>query len=195
MRITKFLVNAAIFLLLIAMLGVWAWLPWYLVLALAVGVGLWLAFTRSGRLALAATGIGLAGLPQRAGASSVVVVGIAGVVGVLVAMLAMGAGFKATLAGTGLAFDMMDALVVQLAGLLLAHGLEDGDDVDVRTIGTRARQDTTAIDEHTGHVQTGHGHQAAGHVLIAAAECQHAVVVHPAGYHFDAIGDDFPGDE
>ena len=101
MKLRKFLGNAATFLLLVALLVVWMFLPWYGVLALAVGVGLWLAFTRSGRLALAATGIGLAGLPQRAGASSVVVVGIAGVVGVLVAMLAMGEGFKATLAGTG----------------------------------------------------------------------------------------------
>ncbi|TZF88938.1 ABC transporter permease, partial [Cognatilysobacter lacus] len=45
--------------------------------------------------------VGIAGLPQRLGASSVVVVGIAGVVGVLVAMLAMGEGFRTTLAGTG----------------------------------------------------------------------------------------------
>ena len=40
-------------------------------------------------------------MPQRLGASSVVVVGIAGVVGVLVALLAMGAGFQATLKQTG----------------------------------------------------------------------------------------------
>ena len=58
-------------------------------------------FTRSGALALAATRIGIAGLPQRWGASSVIVIGIAGVVGVLVAMLAMGEGFKATLDSTG----------------------------------------------------------------------------------------------
>ena len=62
---------------------------------------MWLSLTRSGALARAATGIGIAGLPQRWGASSVIVVGIAGVVGVLVAMLAMGEGFKATLSNTG----------------------------------------------------------------------------------------------
>ncbi|WP_201748613.1 ABC transporter permease, partial [Escherichia coli] len=48
-----------------------------------------------------ATRIGVASLPQRWGASSVIVVGIAGVVGVLVAMLAMGEGFQATLNNTG----------------------------------------------------------------------------------------------
>jgi putative ABC transport system permease protein len=40
-------------------------------------------------------------LPQRMGASSVIVIGIAGVVAVLVSVLAMGAGFKHTLADTG----------------------------------------------------------------------------------------------
>ena len=40
-------------------------------------------------------------LPQRLGASSVIVIGIAGVVAVLVSLLAMGAGFKHTLADGG----------------------------------------------------------------------------------------------
>lgn len=87
--------------LLIVGLVVWVLLPWYGVLALAALLGLWLAFTRTGRLALAAARIGIASLPQRWGASSVIIVGIAGVVGVLVAMLAMGEGFSATLKQTG----------------------------------------------------------------------------------------------
>ncbi|MBD9369816.1 ABC transporter permease [Xanthomonas sp. XNM01] len=82
-------------------LGVWIALPWYGVAAAAVLLVLWLLLTRNGRLALAATRIGVASLPQRWGASSVIVVGIAGVVGVLVAMLAMGRGFQATLESTG----------------------------------------------------------------------------------------------
>src|SRR5258708_26404453 len=40
-------------------------------------------------------------LPKRIGASSVIVIGIAGVVAVLVSVLAMGAGFRHTLADTG----------------------------------------------------------------------------------------------
>ncbi len=43
----------------------------------------------------------LRNIPQRLGTSLVIVIGIAGVVGVLVALLAMGEGFRATLAGTG----------------------------------------------------------------------------------------------
>ena len=86
---------------LIAVLVLWMMLPWYGVLAAVVVLALWLAFTRTGALAIAATRMGIAGLPQRWGASSVIVFGIAGVVGVLVAMLAMGEGFKATLDSTG----------------------------------------------------------------------------------------------
>ena len=88
-------------LLLIVLLGAWIMLPWFAVLGLAVAIALWLFLTRSGRLAREAAKIGIAGLPQRWGASLVIVVGIAGVVGVLVAMLAMGEGFKATLDKTG----------------------------------------------------------------------------------------------
>ena len=100
-RIKNFLKSSGILLLLAAGLVAWTMLPWYGVLAAAVLLVAWLLLTRSGRLALAAAKIGIAGLPQRWGASSVIVFGIAGVVGVLVAMLAMGEGFKATLDNTG----------------------------------------------------------------------------------------------
>ena len=82
-------------------LGAWVVLPWYGVVALAAALGAWLFLSRQGKLALAAAGVGIASLPRRWGASSVIVIGIAGVVGVLVAMLAMGEGFQATLNNTG----------------------------------------------------------------------------------------------
>jgi putative ABC transport system permease protein len=110
-RFLRFLAAFGTFLALVACLVLWFLLPWFGVLALAVLVALWLAFTRSGHLALAATRIGIAGLPQRWGASSVIVIGIAGVVGVLVAMLAMGEGFKKTLDSTG-----NDATAIVLRG-------------------------------------------------------------------------------
>jgi putative ABC transport system permease protein len=62
---------------------------------------LWLSGTTGGRQTLAMTRVGLATVPQRIGATSVVVVGIAGVVGVLVALLAMAQGFEATLKSAG----------------------------------------------------------------------------------------------
>lgn len=97
----KWLWNALSLLLLIVGLVAWIMLPWYGVAAVAAALALWLLLTRGGRLALAAARIGIASLPQRWGASSVIIVGIAGVVGVLVAMLAMGEGFSATLKQTG----------------------------------------------------------------------------------------------
>jgi putative ABC transport system permease protein len=87
--------------LLIALLATWIALPWQAVVVVALLLALWLVLTRTGRQSLAVAGVGIAGLPQRWGASGVIVVGIAGVVGVLVAMLAMGEGFQATLKGTG----------------------------------------------------------------------------------------------
>ncbi len=86
---------------LIAALVVWTVTPWPVVLGGVVLLALWLWFTRTGRQALAITALGLASLPQRLGAASVIIIGIAGVVGVLVAMLAMGEGFKKTLSETG----------------------------------------------------------------------------------------------
>ncbi|HXI47738.1 MAG TPA: ABC transporter permease [Steroidobacteraceae bacterium] len=50
---------------------------------------------------IAVISMSLQTLPQRLGASSVIVIGIAGVVAVLVSVLAMGAGFKHTLADSG----------------------------------------------------------------------------------------------
>ena len=100
-RLKGFFAGLLTVLALAAGLAAWIMLPWPAVLGMVVLIALWLLLTRSGKLALAATSIGIAGLPQRWGASAVIVVGIAGVVAVLVAMLAMGEGFKATLDNTG----------------------------------------------------------------------------------------------
>lgn len=97
----RWVANIVFVLALIAALVLWIVLPWQGVAVVIVLLALWLLLTRSGRLALASAGIGISSLKQRWGASSVIVVGIAGVVGVLVAMLAMGQGFKATLDNTG----------------------------------------------------------------------------------------------
>ena len=97
----KFLINLLVVVALLAGLAVWVALPLAGVLVVAVLLALWLLLTRRGRQAIAVTRVGVASLPQRWGASSVIVIGIAGVVGVLVAMLAMGEGFKSTLNRTG----------------------------------------------------------------------------------------------
>jgi len=86
--------------------------PWWLLVALLLVFAGWMSASRLGRQAWSVTQVGIATLPQRFGAASVVVVGIAGVVGVLVALLAMGAGFATTLRQSG----TDDTLIVMRAG-------------------------------------------------------------------------------
>lgn len=100
-RIPRWLQNVALGIAIIVVLALWIALPWQGVALVVTGLAIWLITTRGGRLAWMATRLGISSLPQRWGASLVIVVGIAGVVGVLVAMLAMGEGFSATLKGTG----------------------------------------------------------------------------------------------
>ena len=76
----------------------------------------------------AVIGMSLQTLPQRIGASSVIVVGIAGVVGVLVSVLAMGAGFRHTLADSGRA----DRVII----------LRGGSDAELNSNLTRSDVDT-----------------------------------------------------
>jgi putative ABC transport system permease protein len=86
--------------------------PWWALLAFVVLLAAWLAGTRTGRQTWSVTEVGLSTIPQRLGSSSVVIVGIAGVVGVLVAMLAMAVGFEKTLRQTG----SDDTAIVMRAG-------------------------------------------------------------------------------
>ena len=77
---------------------------------------------------IAVIGMSLQTLPQRIGASSVIVIGIAGVVAVLVSVLAMGAGFQHTLADTGRA----DRVII----------LRGGSDAELNSNLTRSDVDT-----------------------------------------------------
>src|ERR1700723_1449825 len=77
---------------------------------------------------VAVIGMSLQTLPQRLGASSVIVIGIAGVVAVLVSVLAMGAGFRHTLADTG----RPDRVII----------LRGGSDVELNSNLTRTDVDT-----------------------------------------------------
>jgi len=77
---------------------------------------------------VAAISMSLQTLPQRVGASSVIVIGIAGVVAVLVSVLAMGAGFRHTLADGGRA----DRAII----------LRGGSDAELNSNLTRADVDT-----------------------------------------------------
>jgi putative ABC transport system permease protein len=97
----KFLLNLGLVAVVIAALVIWVSLPWFAALALAIVLGLWLVATRRGRQTLSVTAVGIGSMRRRLGSASVIIIGIAGVVGVLVAMLSMGAGFQKTLASGG----------------------------------------------------------------------------------------------
>src|ERR1700678_1906833 len=89
----------------------------------------------------AVIGMSLQTLPQRLGASSVIVIGIAGVVAVLVSVLAMGAGFRHTLADTG----RPDRVII----------LRGGSDVELNSNLTRTDIATISNQPGLGQAATG----------------------------------------
>jgi putative ABC transport system permease protein len=97
----KFLKNLGLFVLTAVMLAVWVLMPWQGALVAALLLGLWMFLFRSGAQARSVAAVGVSTLTQRLGSSAVIVVGIAGVVGVLVALLAMAEGYAETLRNSG----------------------------------------------------------------------------------------------
>ncbi|MFO1265713.1 MAG: ABC transporter permease [Rubrivivax sp.] len=97
----NWLVNLGLVLLLVVFTAAWVMLPWPGALAALVLLAAWLAFTRRGAQARSVVAVGLSTLRQRLPASAVIVVGIAGVVGVLVALLSMAEGYAETLRRSG----------------------------------------------------------------------------------------------
>jgi putative ABC transport system permease protein len=97
----KFLIGLLTFAVVIAGVLLFLNLPWQGLLVLLLLLGLWMVLTRRGQQAASVTGIGVSTLRDRLGSSAVIVVGIAGVVAVLVAMLAMANGYSETLRRTG----------------------------------------------------------------------------------------------
>ncbi|MBL0165336.1 MAG: ABC transporter permease [Xanthomonadales bacterium] len=109
-KLKSFLSGLGMLLLILVSVALWVMLPWQVLLALLVLLLLWMAFTQTGRQAASVTWVGVSTLGQRLGSSSVIMVGIAGVVGVLVALLAMGDGLQKTLKSTG---DAETAIVLR----------------------------------------------------------------------------------
>lgn len=97
----RFLKNFGLVLLTLLALAVWVMLPWQGALVAAVLLALWMFLFRSGAQTRSVAAVGISTLTQRLGSSAVIVVGIAGVVGVLVALLAMAEGYAQTLRNSG----------------------------------------------------------------------------------------------
>ncbi|HEX6833064.1 MAG TPA: ABC transporter permease, partial [Rudaea sp.] len=97
----NFLIGLLTLVVVVIGIGVFLSLPWQGLIILLVLLALWMGLTRRGRQAASVTAVGVSTLTQRLGSSAVIVVGIAGVVAVLVAMLAMANGYSETLRRTG----------------------------------------------------------------------------------------------
>ena len=93
--------NIGLLLFLVVVMIGWVMLPWPGAVLLALLVAAWLSLTRRGRQTSSVAMVGISTLRQRLGSSAVIVVGIAGVVGVLVALLSMAEGYAETLRKTG----------------------------------------------------------------------------------------------
>jgi putative ABC transport system permease protein len=115
----KFLFGLGLAAIVIVWLVVWTVLPWFVVLALAILLVLWLLATRTGRRTFSV---------MRLGSTAVIVIGIAGVVGVLVALLAMGDGLTATLQQTG---SNDTAIVLRGGSGAESNSVLTRDDIDV----------------------------------------------------------------
>ena len=124
----KFLFGLGLAAIVIVWLVVWTELPWFVVLALAILLALWLLAARTGRRTLSVTHVGMSTLIQRLGSTAVIVIGIAGVVGVLVALLAMGDGLTATLQQTG---SNDTAIVLRGGSGAESNSVLSRDDIDV----------------------------------------------------------------
>ena len=169
----QWLWNVLSILLLAAGLVVWVMLPWYAVLAIALLLALWLLLARSGRLALAAARIGIASLPQRWGASSVIIVGIAGVVGVLVALLAMAEGFRQTLAQTG---DTETAIIMRGGATAeLSSGV--------------TRDDATLVEQLPGILKDAQGKPIASPELVVVANIPKKTSATDANVEIRGVGE------
>lgn len=100
-RIKAYVLRLCDLIALLALLGAWIVLPWMALLAIGAVVLVLLAFTRLGRLAGAFAWLGISSIPMRWGSATVVVMGTAAVVGVMVAILAMANGFESMMNRTG----------------------------------------------------------------------------------------------
>lgn len=149
----RFLINLGLVVLAIVALAIWTMLPWIGALIFAVLFALWMALTRSGRQAASVTKVGIGTLRDRVGSSLVIVIGIAGVVGVLVALLAMGEGLKATLNSGG-----RDDTAIVLRG----GSVSESQSVLVR-------DDVDAIEQSAGIARDASGKPIASAELVVAA--------------------------
>ena len=149
----RWLINILLFVFVLLVTAAWVMLPWFAAAGLALLLAAWLLLTRRGRQALSVAGVGISTLGQRLGSAAVIVVGIAGVVGVLVALLSMAEGYAQTLRKTG----SDDAAIVMRGGS--ASEVSSG----------MSREEAVLIAQAAGTARNDKGEPIASDELVAAA--------------------------
>ncbi|MET0517988.1 MAG: ABC transporter permease [Burkholderiaceae bacterium] len=149
----KFLKRLGLVVFLMVALAAWVMMPWQGALALLLLLALWLYLLRSGAQARSVAAVGISTLTQRLGSSAVIVVGIAGVVGVLVALLAMAEGYRETLRNSG----SLDTAIV----------LRGASAAEVASV--LSREDITQIAQAAGVARNDKGEPLASDETVVAA--------------------------
>ena len=121
-------VNIALLIVILLVMAGLSRLPLAAAVLCLLLFAVWLAFFRSGRRTMSVTAVGISTLRNRVGSSSVIVIGIAGVVSVLVALLAMGEGFRATLESGGRSDT---AIVLRGGSVAESSSILVGNDIDI----------------------------------------------------------------
>ena len=169
----KFLTNLLMIVIIAVAIFVLVVLPWPALVALVVLLALWMALTRTGRQAWSVTKVGIATIPQRIGSSSVIIIGIAGVVGVLVALLAMAEGFRQTLAQTG---DTETAIIMRGGATAeLSSGV--------------ARDDATLVEQLPGILKDAQGKPIASPELVVVANIPKKTSATDANVEIRGVGE------
>ncbi len=152
-KLKSFLRGLLLFLIVIGGIALWLMAAWWGVLAAAALLALWMALTRRGRQAGSVTQVGVSTIRQRLGASSVIVIGIAGVVAVLVAMLAMAEGYRETLRNSG-----SEDTAIVMRGASAAEVMSTLDNASIK-----------AVEQAPGVARDGDGRPLSSAELVVAA--------------------------
>src|SRR5690606_18554285 len=92
-------------------------------------------------------------------------------------------------AWTTVADDGAAGVFVDLACQVLAVALESRHDIELVAARSATRLDGAAIDHDRRAIEPAHGHEAAGHVFVAARDRDQGVVPLAAHHGFDGVGD------
>ena len=97
--------------------------------------------------------------------------------------------------GAGVVFILLQAGLVQLAGVVGAHRLEHVAQTGTAAVIHSARHHGTAGDEDGGDVHPSSRHEQAGHVLVAVGDHHQTVKLVGHSHGLGGVGDQVPGDQ